>query len=574
MTRHVVIGTAGHVDHGKTALVRALTGVETDRLQEEQRRGITIELGFAPCNLDGVEAGIVDVPGHEDFVRTMVAGATGIDVALLVVAADESVMPQTIEHVAILDFLGVPVGVVAVTKADLVEPGWLDLVRSDVQERLADAHVSWTDVIAVSSVTGSGIPELRTALARAAARARVRREDDLFRLPVDRVFSVAGAGTVVTGTVSSGTVGVGGEVTVFPGGRRARVRGIQTHGSQREVAQPGRRTALALTGVEREAAARGSTVVRGAEWRETETIDAALTLLPTSPPVGQRSRVRVHVGTGEVLARVTPAGDVIPPGGTGTVRFRLEAPVVVRWGDRLVIRAYSPSTTIGGAVVADPWPAPRPRRPREAGPLLQPPGPRLAAACSRAGRHGLPIGDLPVRLGFAPNDVGGIVHDAAAETVPVGKRLFTRGVIDEATAAVREALSQHHRRHRLEPGMPMEQLRQIQPDAELVEAGLGMLVAAGTAAVEGNRARLAEHKPVPEAADAAAIEPVRNAVRGAGFEGVTLDDLGSGTGDLPMRAVVDFLERESAIVRVGRDRYLDAGIIQEIVRHAREALGA
>lgn len=574
MTRHVVIGTAGHVDHGKTALVRALTGVETDRLLEEQRRGITIELGFARCDLDGVEAGIVDVPGHEDFVRTMVAGATGIDVALLVVAADESVMPQTIEHVAILDFLGIPVGVVAVTKADLVEPGWLDLVRGDVHERLADARILWTDVIPVSSVTGVGVPELRAALTRAAGRATVRRADDLFRLPVDRVFSVAGAGTVVTGTVWSGSVGVGDEVTVLPGGRRARVRGIQTHGDARKSADPGRRTALALTGLDRDDAARGATVVRGSAWRETSTIDAALTLLPTSPPVGQRSRVRVHIGTAEVLARVTPAAEAIPPGGTGTVRFRLEAPVVVRWGDRLVIRAYSPSTTIGGAIVADPWPASRPRRPADVGPLLRAPVERLMTACARAERHGLTLGDLPVRLGFAPDDVDGFVREAAPGTVVVGRRLFARRVIDETTAAVRNALTEHHRRHRLEPGMPMEQLRQIQPDAELVEAGLGVLVGAGAAAVEGNHARLAEHAPGPGTADVAAIDRVRNAVRDAGFEGVTLDDLGPGSDDLPLKAVVEFLVREESIVRVGRDRYLDTGILRDVVRHAREGLAA
>ena len=572
MTRHVVIGTAGHVDHGKTALVRALTGVDTDRLEEEKRRGITIELGFARCQLDGVDAGIVDVPGHEDFVRTMVAGATGIDLALLVVAADESVMPQTVEHVAILDFLGIPAGVVAVTKADLVEPAWLDLVRSDVRERLGGARIRWTDVVAVSSVTGAGLPELRAALAQAASHARARQADDLFRLPVDRAFSVAGAGTVVTGTVWSGTVRVGDEVALLPGRIRARVRGIQTHGESRSLAEPGRRTALALSGVERDAATRGATVVQGSAWRETEALDAALTLLPTAPAIGQRSRVRVHVGTAEVLARVTPAGEAVPPGGTGTVRFRFEEPVVVRWGDRLVIRAYSPPTTIGGAVVGDPWPAPRPRRPTDVGPLLAGPVERVVAAARRAGGRGVPLDHLPVRLGIPPADVESTVRAASPATVTVGGRLLAREILDDAVAAVRRALAEYHAAHRLEPGMPMEQLRQIHPDADVVEAGLDLLTRDGTAAVEGNWARLSDHAAAPTAADAGVIESVRNALRAAGSEGLTTEELGAVPGDVPIGAVLSFLVGKAAVVRIGRNRFLDADIIQDVLRHARQEL--
>lgn len=574
MTRHVVIGTAGHVDHGKTALVRALTGVDTDRLAEEKRRGITIELGFARCALDGVDAGIVDVPGHEDFVRTMVAGATGIDLALLVVAADESVMPQTVEHVAILEFLGVPAGVVAVTKADLVEPAWLDLVQADVRERLGSARVAWTDVVAVSAVTGAGLPELRAALARAAAQARTRQADDLFRLPVDRVFSVAGAGTVVTGTVWSGTVRPGDEITVLPGERRARVRGIQTHGESRPAAEPGRRTALALTGLDREAARRGSMVVQGTAWRETQTVDAALTLLPTAPAVGQRSRVRVHVGTAEVLARVTPAAGAVPPGATGAVRFRLEEPVVVRWGDRLVIRAYSPPTTIGGAVVADPWPAARPRRPGDVTDLLRKPEERVVAVAVRAGRRGVPLEQLPVRLGISPADIGSTVDAAAGGTVIVGRRLLARGIVAEITARVRGAMADYHVTRRLEPGMPVDQLRQIDPDAELVDAGLEVLVRDGAAVVEGNRARLADHRVAPSVADAAVMESIRNALRAAGFEGLTSAELGATVRANAFESVLGFLLSRGSVVRVGSDRFLDADIIQDVVRHMQQELSA
>jgi selenocysteine-specific elongation factor len=280
----------------------------------------------------------------------------------------------------------------------------------------------------------------------------------------------------------------------------------------------------------------------------------------------------VHVGTAEVLARVTPAGEAVPPGGTGTVRFRFEGPVVVRWGDHLVIRAYSPPTTIGGAVVGDPWPAPRPRRPADVTPLLQGPIERLAAAARRAGRRGVPLDQLPVRLGILPGELESTVRGAAHETVTVGQRLLAREVLDEAVTAVRQALGTYHASHRLEPGMPMEQLRQIHPDPEVVEAGLGILARDGAAAVEGNRARLSEHVAAPTAADAAVIESVRNALRAAGSEGLTTEELGVVRGDVRVGAVLSFLVSQAAVVRIGRDRFLDADIIQDVLRHARREL--
>ncbi|MDH3497646.1 MAG: selenocysteine-specific translation elongation factor, partial [Gemmatimonadota bacterium] len=410
MSRHVVIGTAGHVDHGKTLLVKALTGVDTDRWEEEKRRGITIDLGFASFPLgDTLAASIVDVPGHEDFVRNMLAGATGIDLALLVVAADESVMPQTIEHLAILEFLGVRTGVAAITKRDLVDAAWLELVVADVTERLTATRVRWEAVVPVSAVTGDGLDELRAALTRATAHVPSRHADDLFRLPVDRAFSVAGAGTVVTGTTWSGVVRVGDEVTVHPSARRARVRSIQVHGANQDGVEAGRRAALALTGLPRDAVARGSTVVVGEAWRPTAALDVLLTLLPSARTLGQRSRVRVHLGTAEVLARVTPEGESLAPGTTGAARLRLETPVVARWGDRLVIRSYSPVTTIGGAIVADPWPAARPRRPRGLEALLAAEPDRVRAAVRRAPAEGLPREELPVRLGVPPARAAGLV---------------------------------------------------------------------------------------------------------------------------------------------------------------------
>src|SRR5437867_1395499 len=312
--RRFVIGTAGHIDHGKTALVKALTGVDTDRWEEEKRRGITIDLGFAPLPLDdAIQASVVDVPGHEGFVRNMLAGATGIDVALLVIAADEGLMPQTEEHLAIVELLGVRRGIPVITKRDLVDADWLDLIRAEVANRLAGSRIRWAPPVAVSSVSGAGLDDLRTALTAAAQDLGERPAEDLFRLPIDRVFAVAGAGTVVTGSTWSGSVAVGESVHLLPLDRPARVRSIEVHGQAAERAVPGRRTALALVGVERDELERGHVAVRGDGWRATSLLDAAVELLPSArKPLASRTRVRVHLGTAEVLARVVQVAGIAP----------------------------------------------------------------------------------------------------------------------------------------------------------------------------------------------------------------------------------------------------------------------
>src|SRR5437667_3241312 len=384
--RRFVIGTAGHIDHGKTALVKALTGVDTDRWEEEKRRGITIDLGFAPLPLgDAMQASVVDVPGHEGFVRNMLAGATGIDVALLVIAADEGIMPQTEEHLAIVELLGVRRGIPVITKCDLVEAEWLDLVRGEVTQRLAASRVRWEVPVATSAVTGAGLDQLVAALRRIADDLPERPADDLFRLPIDRVFAVAGAGTVVTGSTWSGTVGVDGAVHLLPLDREARVRSIEVHGQAAERAVPGRRTALALVGVDKSELARGDVAVVGRGRHTSGMLDAAVELLPTARrPITARTRVRVHLGTAEVLARVVQVRS-IGPGERGLVRLVLERPLVARGGDRFVLRSFSPVTTIGGGVVLDPFPAPRPRLRQRRIAAEQAPAGRLAAFAGGGG---------------------------------------------------------------------------------------------------------------------------------------------------------------------------------------------
>ncbi len=561
--RHVVIGTAGHVDHGKTALVRMLTGTDTDRWEEEKRRGITIDLGFASYVLeDGITASVVDVPGHEDFVRNMVAGATGIDLALLVVAADEGVMPQTEEHLAIIELLAVPAGVVAVTKADLVEREWLELVEADVTERLASSPVAWERPVAVSAVASTGGEDLRRALTAAAAQATQRSTDDLFRMPVDRRFSVAGAGTVVTGTTWSGSVSVGEAVRVLPGDVRTRVRSVEVHGVPRERAEPGRRTALALPNVAREQAPRGAVIVSGDVWRETRVVDVMVTLLPNSKALTQRSRVRLHLGTAEVMARVTPESDAITPGNPGGARLRLEEPIVARWGDRAVIRSYSPVTTIGGCVVVDPWPELRPRRPASLLALADPTPTRLRSFVSRSA-SGIPIDDLAVRLGLHPGEAGQVVRDAAADGIlEVSNRLVMASVVADAEAAILRTLEGYHRDKPLERGMSREHVRASTHTVAIVDVALHRLQADQRIALEGDTVRLASFRAGFTPAQHEDGGVVLAALADAGREGLTAGELNAKVS--AGREIAEFFVRELKAERVGGERYYERSILESV----------
>jgi selenocysteine-specific elongation factor len=582
MTRHVVIGTAGHVDHGKTSLVKALTGTDTDRWEEEKRRGITIDLGFATLPLgEGITASVVDVPGHEDFVRNMVAGATGVDVALLVVAADEGVMPQTIEHLAILEFLGVRTGVVAVSKVDLVDEEWVDLVEADLAERLSVSPVAWERPVRFSAVDGRGGDALVAALRAAAHRALERSTDDLFRMPVDRVFSVAGAGTVVTGTTWSGAVRTGDEVRILPGDHRSKVRSVEVHGEARNRAEPGRRTALALPGVDRNAVGRGSVVVTGDAWRETTMLDVSLTLLAEAKAITQRTRVRLHLGTAEVLARVTPAGEMVEPGTPAAARLRLERPIVARWGDRGVIRSYSPVRTIGGCIVADPFPPPRPRRPHLVdGKSAADPRARLTTFVTGAGEAGLDLAELPVRLGLHPGDarplVTGLVHDGAAREV--AGRVLDFAVLAATERAVYEAAQRYHEDHPLEPGVPLERVRALRDAPAVVDAAIAALVQAGRMVVEASTIRDASFRPALAAEQEGEVLALRQALVEAGAQGLTEDELRQHLSTDRIRELAEFGVRQGLLVRIGRVRYYDAaaldtvrGAILDLIREAGRA---
>ena len=371
--KHLILGTAGHIDHGKTSLVKALTGIDTDRLKEEKARGITIELGFAHLDLPGgITFGIVDVPGHEKFVRAMVSGVAGMDLVMLVIAADEGIMPQTREHLDILRLLGVKNGLVVLTKRDLADPDWLDLVTEEVREFVAGTFLEASPIIAVSSKTGEGMEELKRELTRMAELAATKKREGSFRLPVDRVFTVAGFGTVVTGTLLSGEIKTGDELELLPGGLTGRVRSIQAHGVKSDIGQAGQRLAVNLQGIDLDQVARGDVVVPRGLFRTTRRVDVRLNHLAAAPrDLRHRSFVRLHAGTREVSAQVILLDqDLLSPGSSGYAQLRLAEPMLLVSGDPCLIRVASPAATIGGGIVLDPFPPARRRRSSEALSLL------------------------------------------------------------------------------------------------------------------------------------------------------------------------------------------------------------
>ena len=561
----MIVGTAGHIDHGKTTLVRALTGVDTDRLPEEKRRGITIDLGFAPLTLDGIgTVGVVDVPGHEAFVRTMVAGATGIDLALLVVAADEGVMPQTREHLAILSLLGVRGGVVALTKRDLVDDDWLALVDEDVRAALAGTALADAIIVPVSAASGAGLDDLRTALANAVVAMPARAADDLFRLPIDRAFSVKGTGTVVTGTVWSGTLGRDATIRLLPADQAVRVRGLHAHGHAVERVEAGDRAALALAGVDLDGVGRGAVLVQGSAWQSTRVLRADVALLVDAPrSLGPRARVRLHLGTSEVSARLVVPGGTLAPGDRASARVVLDEAIVARAGDRFVLRSASPVCTLGGGIVLDPlaplraraWPTAE--RGAEA---------LLARVVADAGPAGVAVDELPVRLGVTPAQARRLA--GAHEGWQVGDRLIgAEARRDLATTAV-ETLTAFHAEQPLEPGAPLQWLRsRLRATDAVSKALLDALEAEQAIIVDLGLARIAGFVPRLSTAQATVRGRMVEALVAAGTEPPSLDELAESLQVAPgtLAALARHLVREGALVAVEADRYYAAGTVAALL---------
>jgi selenocysteine-specific elongation factor len=508
----IVIGTAGHIDHGKTALTRALTGIDTDRLKEEKARGITIELGFAWLDLGDLRCAVVDVPGHERFVRTMVAGATGIDLVVLVIAADEGVMPQTREHLDICRLLRVPRGLVALTKADLVAPDWLELVREDVRTTLRGTFLEGAPIVPCSAVTGQGLDELKAALRAAAAEVPGRAEDGLARLPIDRVFTMHGFGTVVTGTLAAGRLAVDDEVESLPGGARGKVRGLQVHGAATPLARAGQRAAVNLGGVPREAITRGEVLTHAGVLRPTRLVEAEVEILAAArAPLGRRTRLLCHAGTAQLPCLVVLLeGDEVPPGGAALVQLHLGGGMVLLPGDRFILRGFTPQqhygTTVGGGRVLRVH-ATRVRRrdPAVVARLQQLAtadlATRVALTVEAAGLAGLARAELQQRVGDPPRAV-----DAALQQLLAARTLVRfdveRGAVAheralaELAAAALAAVKAFHEAQPRQPGIGREELRsKLPPHAppRLVHTVVESLRARGALVAERDLVRLPEH---------------------------------------------------------------------------------
>jgi selenocysteine-specific elongation factor len=580
--KHLILGTAGHIDHGKTSLVKALTGTDTDRLKEEKARGITIELGFAHLELPGgIEFGVVDVPGHEKFVRAMVAGVAGMDLVMLVIAADEGIMPQTREHLDILRLLGVRSGLVVLTKQDLVEPDWLPLVQEEVREFVEGTFLESAPIIPVSSRTGAGLDELKSELLRLAEGAAEKKRDGAFRLPVDRVFTVAGFGTVVTGTLLAGEIKIGDEFELLPAGHTGRVRGIQAHGLKTDGGQAGQRLAVNLQGVDLDQAHRGDVVVPAGIFRTSRRVDVRLDhLASASRDLKHRSIVRFHSGTSEVTAQIILLEyDQLPPGQTGYAQLRLEEPLLLVSGDSYLIRATSPSVTIGGGIVLDPFPPARRRRSEDALRLLT----SLDAAehqrtcgliVAQALLSGVSFDEIVLRSGIprkqAETALQGLL--AAGDLIQMTRepRMFlTRSAVDTLKQVLVDELSAYLVANPLKEGISKEELKTRIPrrsDQRFFVPLLLELEKEGKLVVERDLVRPVGMKNQRATQSSGLGGSICRLLAERGIEPPTIKELVDTTGsnEKDLRDHLALLIREGCVTRVSGDIFYDSTILGTI----------
>jgi selenocysteine-specific elongation factor len=601
--KSIIIGTAGHIDHGKTALVKALTGIDADRLEEEKRRGITIDIGFAHLELAApsgeiLRLGFVDVPGHERFVRNMLAGIGGIDLVFLVIAADESIKPQTREHFDICRLLGVRRGITVLTKSDTVDSETLNVVKLEVEEFLRGSFLdsSRSPIITVSALTGAGIPELKHALSRIASEISARDVDALPRLPIDRVFTMKGFGTVVTGTLVSGSIHKEDELEVFPHGTRVRVRGVQVHGETTDRAVAGERTALNLSGIDRADLKRGMTLASPATLQRTSRLDVALSLLPSSKPLKDRARVHFHAYTSETIVEVSlHEGKQLGAGETAFAQLRLADPILLLPGDRFIVRQFSPVTTIGGGSIVDAAPIISPKEIRKLEKSAKNKihafsatldrlvsdnrGQILITRVLRRSARGLSIDQAIAETGWTKNELESMASQLIQGEMLVrfADKLFAYAEIELAQANVASAMAEYHEKNPLAQGINREQLHtqisgRFGTAPELFEATVKSLVEQRKVEISGEWLHLAGRAVVMKDEEAEANKKIDAAFASAGLTVPALKDVLAGLKVDKTRAqkIVTLLLRDKVLVKIADDLVFHRSVLDELKKRITE----
>jgi len=579
--KSVIVGTAGHIDHGKTALVKALTGMDADRLEEEKRRGISIDIGFANLELstangERLRIGFVDVPGHERFIRNMLAGVGGIDLVLLVIAADESIKPQTREHFDICRLLAVRRGITVLTKADAVDPETLDVVRLEVEEFLRGSFLdpAHSPIVAVSSLTGAGLLQLKDALAQVATEVPAKDPAALARLPVDRVFTIKGFGTVVTGTLVAGTIRKEDELEVFPIGKRVRVRGVQVHGSPAEQATAGQRNALNLAGVTVEDLARGMMLAPAATFGATKLLDVSLSLLPSAKPLKERARVHLHSYTSEIIAEVALYEEkTVKPGQAAYAQLRLNEPTLLLPGDRFIIRQFSPLETIGGGIVLDAAPLARAKKSAvlpflktfddgESGSVLQ-------ARVARRGQAGITSAQLTAETGLREAVIDRILfsRDQAQGVLRLGGAYIHAPAATDLKYSILCAIEEFHVGNPLVAGICKEALREkVRAAPEVFGAIVGQLAQEKKLEIAGELVHLPGRGVVMKDEEAESKKIIEQAFSSAGLQVPALYSVLAGLKLDKARAqkIVTLLLRDKVLVKISEELVFHQSALQEL----------
>ena len=588
--KHIVLGTAGHIDHGKTTLIKTLTGVDLDRLKEEKERGITIQLGFTSLMLPGGQRlGIIDVPGHEKFIRNMVAGVGGIDIVLFTIAADEGIMPQTREHLDICTALKIQRGVIALTKTDLVDEEWLQLVREEIVEFSKGSFLEHAPIIPLSSATGEGIPSLLSTLDRIAHEVEEKPSEGIFRLPIDRVFTMKGFGTVVTGTLISGSVAVGDSVEILPGNFEAKIRGIQVHNEQVAQATAGLRTAINLQGVEKESVEKGNILVHPKTLAPSTRIDVKIEHLPSSPkPLKNRSLARFHSGTSEILCKVILLDqDELKPGGSSLAQIMLAEPVVVLPRDRFVMRSYSPLYTIGGGEILDAHPHKHKRLAEET--VLQlgamqggSEKEHILLFVSDAGFAGLDLRQLIARMGKEPAQLTDVLHELTEEKKLVLIDRETMKVIaaehyEKLTSSLVDNIKEYHKKFPLKKGMLKEELKSKLPqlvDTRLFHHLLNDLLSGGRLTVEREKLWLQDHKPLLKDTQKELKEKIAAIYLKSNLTPPTVKELVDQLGSPPQetQSILDLLTAEGELVKVKENLWFHGEALEGLKKNLVAAL--